>query len=91
MNTHHADQYILFTVAETTYALPSEDVAHIEMLQEVTAYRTRRPSSMVSCFPEARSCRPSTCGLVSGLNANHRPAHASARGDSPGTQRRFAR
>ncbi len=36
MNTHHADQYILFTVAETTYALPSEDVAHIEMLQEVT-------------------------------------------------------
>jgi purine-binding chemotaxis protein CheW len=30
------DQYILFVVAGTTYALPSEDVAHVEMLESVT-------------------------------------------------------
>ena len=28
--------YILFTVADTTYALPSHDVAHVEMVEQVT-------------------------------------------------------
>jgi purine-binding chemotaxis protein CheW len=31
-----ADHYILFVVAGTTYALPSRDVAHVEMVEEVT-------------------------------------------------------
>lgn len=30
------DNYIIFTVAGTSYALPSQDVAHIEMVEEVT-------------------------------------------------------
>jgi purine-binding chemotaxis protein CheW len=31
-----ADNYILFTVAGTAYALPSQDVAHVEMVEHVT-------------------------------------------------------
>lgn len=31
------DTFILFTVAGTTYALPSRDVMHVEMLDQVTA------------------------------------------------------
>jgi purine-binding chemotaxis protein CheW len=31
-----ADNYILFTVAGTSYALPSQDVAHVEMVEQVT-------------------------------------------------------
>ena len=31
-----ADNYILFTVAGTSYALPSQDVAHVEMVDQVT-------------------------------------------------------
>ena len=30
------DHYILFTVAGTTYALPSHQVAHVEMVEDVT-------------------------------------------------------
>ena len=30
------DHYILFTVADTTYALPSSRVAHIEMVDQIT-------------------------------------------------------
>ncbi len=30
------DNYILFTVAGTSYALPSQDVAHVEMVDQVT-------------------------------------------------------
>lgn len=36
MNGHRSDHYILFTVAGTTYALPSQDVAHVEMVEQVT-------------------------------------------------------
>ena len=43
MNTHSADHYIVFTVADTTYALPSENVAHIEMLQDVTRVPNAAP------------------------------------------------
>ena len=32
----NADNYILFTVAGTSYALPSQDVAHVEMIDQVT-------------------------------------------------------
>jgi purine-binding chemotaxis protein CheW len=31
-----ADSYILFTVADTTYALPSGDVRHMEMIEDIT-------------------------------------------------------
>ena len=30
------DNYILFTIAGTTYALPSHQVAHVEMVEDVT-------------------------------------------------------
>ena len=44
MSTQHGgDHYILFTVADTTYALPSEDVAHIEMLNDVTRVPNAAP------------------------------------------------
>jgi chemotaxis signal transduction protein len=43
VNTHRTDHYILFMVADTTYALPSKDVAHIEMLQEVTRVPNAAP------------------------------------------------
>jgi purine-binding chemotaxis protein CheW len=36
MNNARPDHYILFMVAGTTYALPSQDVAHIEMVEQVT-------------------------------------------------------
>ena len=32
----NADNYILFTVAGTSYALPSHDVAHVEMVEQIT-------------------------------------------------------
>jgi purine-binding chemotaxis protein CheW len=38
-----ADNYILFTVAGTSYALPSQDVAHVEMVEQIT----RVPNSPV--------------------------------------------
>lgn len=31
-----SDHFILFVVAGTTYALPSQDVAHVEMVEQVT-------------------------------------------------------
>jgi purine-binding chemotaxis protein CheW len=31
-----ADNYILFTVADTSYGLPSQDVAHVEMVEQIT-------------------------------------------------------
>ena len=30
------DNYILFTVAGTAYALPSQAVAHVEMIEQIT-------------------------------------------------------
>ena len=36
MDETRTDQYILFTVAGTTYALPSHVVAHVEMVEHVT-------------------------------------------------------
>ena len=36
MAEQRADQYILFTVAGTTYALPSHEVAHVEMVEQIT-------------------------------------------------------
>ncbi|HEX4912746.1 MAG TPA: chemotaxis protein CheW [Vicinamibacterales bacterium] len=32
----NAGNYILFTVAGTSYALPSQDVAHVEMIEQIT-------------------------------------------------------
>ena len=31
-----AENYILFTIAGTSYALPSQDVAHVEMVEQIT-------------------------------------------------------
>jgi purine-binding chemotaxis protein CheW len=36
MTERLTDHYILFTVAGTTYALPSQDVAHVEMVDQIT-------------------------------------------------------
>lgn len=32
----NSDNYILFTVAGTSYGLPSQDVAHVEMVEQIT-------------------------------------------------------
>jgi purine-binding chemotaxis protein CheW len=37
------DHYILFTVAGTTYALPSDQVAHVEMVEHVTRVPNAAP------------------------------------------------
>ena len=37
MNGARSDHYILFLVAGTTYAIPSQNVAHVEMVDQVTA------------------------------------------------------
>ena len=37
MNVARSDHYILFIVNGTTYGLPSADVAHVEMVDQVTA------------------------------------------------------
>ena len=36
MSENRSDHHILFVVAGTTYALPSEGVAHVEMVEHVT-------------------------------------------------------
>ena len=38
-----ADHYILFSIADTTYALPSRDVAHVEMVEQVTRVPNAAP------------------------------------------------
>jgi purine-binding chemotaxis protein CheW len=37
------ETFILFTVADTTYAVPSRDVAHVEMVEQVTAVPNAPP------------------------------------------------
>jgi len=36
MTDQRSDQYILFTVAGTTYALPSSRIAHVDLVEEIT-------------------------------------------------------
>ena len=36
MSDNRSDHYILFIVAGTTYALPSHEVAHVEMVEQIT-------------------------------------------------------
>ena len=36
MSDNHSDHFILFIVAGTTYALPSHEVAHVEMVEQIT-------------------------------------------------------
>jgi len=38
-----ADHYILFMVADTTYGLPSQEVAHVEMVETVTRVPNAAP------------------------------------------------
>lgn len=41
--TQLADHYILFVVGGTTYALPSRDVAHVEMVEQITPVPNAAP------------------------------------------------
>lgn len=43
MNEQGADQYILFTVAGTTYAVPSSQVAHVDLVEEITRVPNAAP------------------------------------------------
>ena len=43
MNETATDQYILFGVAGTTYALPSSQVAHVEMVEQITRVPNAAP------------------------------------------------
>lgn len=43
MSDRHADHYILFLVADTTYGLPSRDVAHVELVENVTRVPNAAP------------------------------------------------
>ena len=43
MSETRSDHYILFMVNGTTYALPSQDVAHVEMVEQVTAVPNAAP------------------------------------------------
>ena len=43
MTETRTDHYILFMVSGTTYALPSQDVAHIEMVEQVTTVPNAAP------------------------------------------------
>ena len=43
MSDQRSDHYILFIVAGTTYALPSQDVAHVEMVEQVTRVPNSAP------------------------------------------------
>ena len=43
MNNARPDHYILFMVAGTTYALPSQVVAHIEMVEQITRVPNAAP------------------------------------------------
>ena len=36
MSDNRSDHFILFIVAGTTYALPSHEVAHVEMVEQIT-------------------------------------------------------
>ena len=38
-----ADQYILFTVAGTTYAVPSSHIAHVDLVEEITRVPNAAP------------------------------------------------
>jgi chemotaxis signal transduction protein len=43
MSDTHRDQYILFAVAGTTYALPSHQVAHVDLVEQVTKVPNAAP------------------------------------------------
>jgi purine-binding chemotaxis protein CheW len=43
MSEQRADQYILFTVAGTTYALPSGQIAHVDLVEEITRVPNAAP------------------------------------------------
>ena len=43
MNAQRSDQYILFTIAGTTYALPSSQIAHVDVVEEITRVPNAAP------------------------------------------------
>ena len=43
MTDQHSDQYILFTVAATTYALPSSQIAHVDLVETITRVPNAAP------------------------------------------------
>ena len=43
MTDQRSDQYILFTVAGTTYALPSSQIAHVDLVEDITRVPNAAP------------------------------------------------
>jgi purine-binding chemotaxis protein CheW len=43
MTDQRSDQYILFTVAGTTYALPSSEIAHVDLVETITRVPNAAP------------------------------------------------
>jgi chemotaxis signal transduction protein len=43
MSDQRSDQYILFTVAGTTYGLPSSQIAHVDLVEEITRVPNAAP------------------------------------------------
>lgn len=43
MTEQRSDQYILFTIAGTTYALPSSQIAHVDVVEEITRVPNAAP------------------------------------------------
>jgi len=43
MTDQHSDQYILFTVAATAYALPSSQIAHVDLVETITRVPNAAP------------------------------------------------
>ena len=43
MTDQRSDQYILFTVAGTTYALPSGQIAHVDLVEQITRVPNAAP------------------------------------------------
>ena len=43
MSEQRSDQYILFTVAGTTYALPSSQIAHVDLVEHITSVPNAAP------------------------------------------------
>ena len=52
-----SDRFILFTIAGTSYAVPSVAVRHMEMIETVTRVPNAPRSSTASCSHAGRSCR----------------------------------
>ena len=76
----NADNYILFTVAGTSYALPSQDVAHVEMVEQITRVPNAPP--FVEVAPGVFRALLSALGHAHALDVDHLAAEPA--GDQAG-------